>query len=119
MLTDPQAITIAGVTSSLPRVNTRDSEAVYSNEPSTIQFRVSHQKGKRIRRSFRLDLKKVSADVFLPSQNVTQSMSCYIVFDMPVAGYTVEEAIYAYTGLIVQLGADGNEVLTAFLGGQS
>lgn len=119
MLADPQSITIGGVTTSLPRVRTLNNEASYSNADSTIQILARHQYGRRVRRMIRTDLKKISADVFLPSQNVQQSMSVIVTFDMPVAGYTAAEALAAYTGFNTQLTASSNAVLTAFLGGQS
>lgn len=119
MLADPQSVTVSGVTTSLPRVRVNNNEATYSDPESTLQLRARHQIGRRTRREIRLDLKKVSADVFLPSQNVQQSMSVIVVFDMPAAGYTAAEALAAYAGLNTQLTASSNAVLTAFLGGQS
>jgi hypothetical protein len=118
MFADPQTITLVGTQIPLARISTRDTSSVYSNPDSTIQLRSSHTNGKRTRRSFRLDQRKISPDVFLPAQNVQSSMSCYVVFDHPAAGgFDITEMKALYTALNLQLTANSSLVLTAFLGG--
>jgi hypothetical protein len=119
MLSDPLTLTISGVGNSLPRTEIRDRKATYSKDDGTVKLSADHQIGKRSRHQFRTDLTKISADPFLPAQNVTSSMSCYVVFDMPPVGYSVAEAVALYTGMNTLLSASTNAVLAAFLGGQS
>jgi hypothetical protein len=46
-------------------------------------------------------------------------MSCYIVFDLPPAGYTSAEALAVYTGFKTQLAAGSDLLVTKLLGGES
>jgi hypothetical protein len=61
----------------------------------------------------------VTSDPFIPAQNVKVSMSNYIVFDMPVAGYTNAEALAVYTGFKTQFTASSDLLITKLLGGES
>jgi hypothetical protein len=118
MLSDPLTIDVGGGATAIPKVQISGKESTYATIDEGTVIKVSHSVGRRARRSFRVDLKKVSADVFLPATNVSRSMSCYIVFDMPLEGYTAAEAVDAFTGLNALLSASTDAVLTAFLGGQ-
>jgi hypothetical protein len=66
-----------------------------------------------------LDHSKISADVFVPSQNVKVGMSVYTVFDLPPAGYTPTEAMAVYQGFKTQLAASSDAIITKVLGGES
>jgi hypothetical protein len=116
---DPQTVTIDGVTSSLPRVSVGNRSSEYQSADGTITLKASSSIGNRIRRVVRLDHKKVSADAFLPETNVTRSMSCYLVFDLPPTGYTNAEALAVYDGLRDQLAASSDALITKLLGGES
>jgi len=117
--TDPQTITISAVTTPLPRVSVGDDESEYQSGDGLIKMTASHNYGKRIRRMVRIDTSKVSADPFKPTQNVKLSMSNYIVFDLPEAGYTPAEALAAWIGFKTQLAASSDALIVKLLGGES
>lgn len=117
-LTDPQSITINGVTTSLPRVTSGNYSASYSNSDGTIIQKVSHVLGRRNRRMIRVDHRKVAADP-LTSNNVECSMSVYMVVDAPKSGYSVAEQKQIVDALIASLTATSGALTTKLLGGES
>lgn len=116
---DPQSVTIGGVTSSLPRVSVGNRSSEYQSADGLVTLKASTSIGSRIRRVVRLDHKKISADEFLPEQNVTKSMSCYLVFDLPPTGYTNAQVLEVFDGLRDQLAASSDLLITKLLGGES
>jgi hypothetical protein len=46
-------------------------------------------------------------------------MSNYIVFDLPIVGYTNAEALAVYTGFKTQFSASSDLLITKLLGGES
>jgi hypothetical protein len=116
---DPQTVTISAVTSSLPRVSVGKDTSSYLSADGLIRMTAASTYGKRTRRSLRLDHAKISADPFLPATNVKQSMSCYIVFDTPIVGYTTTEALAVYTGFKNQFTASTDLLISKLLGGES
>jgi len=67
----------------------------------------------------RVNFEKVSADVFRPDTNVSLSMSCFVVWDVPVIGFSATEQLDVYKGLTGQLSASTYAVATKVLGGES
>jgi len=67
----------------------------------------------------RLDHAKVSADLFVPATNVKQTMSTYVVIDVPNVGYSNAEALAVYTGLKTAMTASTDALITKLLGGES
>jgi len=118
-LTDPQSITISGTAISLPRVNTGSNASEYRAADGTVDLTLSNAYGRRTRQVIRLDHNKVTADPFIPTQNSKVSMSCYMVFDRPVAGYTNTEALAIYTGFNSLYTASTSALITKLLGGES
>lgn len=117
---DPQSITIApNPAVSLPRVSVGDDISEYQSSDGLIQLVASHNYGKRTRRMLRVNTSKVTSDPFRPAENVEVSMSCYIVFDLPPAGYTATEALAVYTGFKTQFSATSDLLITKLLGGES
>jgi hypothetical protein len=116
---DPQSITISAVTTPLPRVTTGDGNSRYTSADGLIALSASNSYGKRSRRVLRLDHSKVTADPFIPAQNTKVSMSNYIVFDVPVVGYTNAEALAVYTGFKAAFTATSDLLITKLLGGES
>ncbi|DAD52191.1 coat protein [ssRNA phage Zoerhiza.4_10] len=116
---DPQSITISAVTTPLPRVSTGKYEASYSSADGLITLSASHALGRRTRRVLRLDHSKLTADPFIPAQNTKVSMSNYMVFDVPVAGYTNAEALAVYAGFKTAFTATSDALITKLLGGES
>jgi hypothetical protein len=117
--TDPQSITISGSAISLPRVSSLANASEYTSADGLVKLSAAHAYGRRVRRTLRVDHAKISADVFVPSQNVRQSMSCYMVFDLPTAGYTNAEAKAVYDGYKALISASSDAIITKLLGGES
>lgn len=118
---DPLSITIAPAAAvSLPRVSVEENESEYRSGDGLMQFVASHSYGKRTRRMARLNVRKISADVFKPAENVEQSMSCYIVLDTPGRGeYTPAEQIEVWKGLNTLLTATSHAMVVKLIGGES
>lgn len=116
---DPQSITISGNTISLPRVTTGDGTSLYQSSDGLVKLSASNAYGRRTRRVLRVDHSKITSDPFIPAQNTKVSMSNYIVFDLPPAGYTNAEAFAVYQGLGTLMGASSNLLITKLLGGES
>lgn len=115
---DPQSITISAATSSLPRTVQGRTETSYQSSDGLIVLSASHQLGRRTRRVIRVDTTKVTADPFIPAQNSKVSMSNYMVFDLPPAGYTPTEALAVYTGFKSLFTASSDALIVKLLGGE-
>jgi len=116
---DPQSITISGVTTPLPRTSTGQGTSTYQSADGLIDLVGSNSYGRRTRRVLRVDHSKITSDPFIPAQNVKVSMSNYIVFDIPVAGYSNAEALAVYTGFKTAFTASSDLLITKLLGGES
>jgi len=117
--TDPQSITIAGVTSSLPRVSSGKYTSEYVDANGLIKLSAAHTFGKRERSVLRLDHSKITTDPFIPSQNVKVSMSNYIVFDVPPAGYTNAQQLEVYTGFRALFTASTDAIIQKLIANES
>jgi hypothetical protein len=117
--TDPLSITIRGVTTPLPRTSVEDEKSEYHSADGLIVVTASHDVGKRTRRMLRLDTSKLTADPFKPAENVKVSMSNYMVFDLPPAGFTNADALAAYTGFKTLFTATSDALIVKLLGGES
>jgi len=117
--TDPQTVTISGVTTSLPRVSVGDNASKYQSGDGLIELLASSSYGKRRRRLLRLNHQKITADPFIPAQNQAVSASVYTVIDHPIIGYTAAELLALYTGFNTQVNASTMALVTKILGGES
>jgi len=115
---DPQSVTVNAVAQSLPRVSTGANSSVYQKDDATYKLTHSHQYGKRNRHTTRLDNRKVAPDVFT-SDNVAYSMSCYLVIDAPITGFTNAELKQIVDGLTAYLTASSGANVTKLLGGEN
>lgn len=116
---DPQSITISGTTISLPRTSTGNGSSDYTSADGLVKLSANHAYGRRTRRVLRLDHSKITADPFIPTQNSKVSMSNYMVFDIPVAGYSNAEALAVYNGFKTLFTASTDALITKILGGES
>lgn len=116
---DPQTLTVNAVAKTLPRISTSGTSSTYSIDDGSLQLAVSHSLGnKRTRRTARVNASKISADPLQPAYNVKNSMSAYIVVDVPpVGGYTLVEQAQIMKALTDWLGVSANA--TKLLGGES
>lgn len=117
--TDPQSVTISGTAISLPRTSVHENGSDYASSDGLVKLSASSAYGRRIRRVLRLDHSKLTSDPFIPAQNTKVSMSNYIVFDVPVAGYTNTEALAVYAGFKALYTATSDALITKLLGGES
>lgn len=118
-LADPQSITISGTAVSLPRVGSSGAATgSFANPEQTAILHVTNVKGRRFRRTVRLEHSKVAADP-LTSANTKYSMSAYIVFDTPLVGYTVAEAQAVVAGLTKWLTDSTGANVARVLGGEN
>lgn len=117
--TDPLSVTISGTTIALPRVSVGEDRSEYQSGDGLTQLAASHDYGKRTRRMLRLDTAKLTSDPFRPAENVKVSMSNYIVFDVPQAGYTASEALAVYNGFKGLFTATSDAMIVKLLGGES
>jgi hypothetical protein len=113
------SVTISGVANSLPRVSSGEDKSEYQTGDGLIEVVASHDYGKRIRRTVRINTKKIAADPFKPTENREESMSCYMVFDLPKVGYTNAEALAVFAGFNALLTASSNALVSKVLGGES
>ncbi len=117
--TDPQTITINAVAQTLPRVASGIGTGSFSKDDGTVKLSVAHQNGKRTRRTVRVDHQKFAADPLVSSQNVLRSMSCYLVVDVPLQGYTITEQKQIVDALTAYLTASSGAKVTQLLGGEN
>jgi len=116
---DPQSVTIGAATISLARVSSGDNTGIFSKDDQNVKLSASHQYGKRVRRTIRLDHRKVAADPLIAAQNLNYNMACYIVVDVPTLGYSPSEVKEVLDGLLANLQASSGANTVKFLGGQS
>lgn len=117
---DPQSVTINSVANTLPRTSSGVNSGIFTKDDQTVKLTVSHQYGRRTRRTIRIDHQKIVPDPLVSSQNVRASMSTYIVVDLPLAGsYTVAEAKQIVDALTGYLTASSGARVTQLLGGEN
>lgn len=120
MLADPQSVTINSVANSLPRVSTFEGKGIYAKDDGTVKMTVNQQPGKdRSRLTVRLDLKKVTADPFIPATNREVGVSVFFNIDRPNVGFTAAELKDFSQSLTTWLTASSGANLVKILGGES
>lgn len=119
MLADPQSVTINAVAQTLPAVARGVNTSTYQKDDGSVLLTIAHQKGKRTRRTARLDFSKIVADPLVPTQNQKVSMSTYLVIDHPITGLTNTEIKYVVDALTGYLTATSGAKVTSILGGES
>lgn len=116
---DPQSIKISGTTTSLPRVSTGDYKSKYQSADALIDLLFSTQTGKRKRQVARVDLSKITADPFVPSNNIEVGTSVSLVIDRPLAGFTNTEEAALVAGFIELLTKEESKIITKLLAAES
>jgi hypothetical protein len=114
---DPQTVTISAVANTLARTS-QDPQGVFLKDDGLVKLTVGQTTGKRFRRMLRLDHSKIAADPLISAQNIKYSMGVYLVFDLPLTGYTVAEAKAVSDGFIAYLSASSGAAVTKLLGGE-
>lgn len=121
-LTDPQKFKeVAGSEVEAPRVSSGDFKSVYSTSDGLNVLTLSTQENgsNRKRHLCRIDVSKLTTNIYEESKKQTSSMSAYLVVDRPVAGFTVAEAKKLVEGLVGLLSGTSYAVTTKLLGGES
>lgn len=115
---DP-SITVAGSTVALPRTGSSLSSGVFTSADGVYTMTVSHNYGKRTRRTVRLTKNVISADPLLPNVNVRTNASVYIVVDHPVNGIAQADVKAMGDALVAYLSASSGAKITQLMGGES
>jgi hypothetical protein len=116
---DPQTVTINAVANTLPRISSGVNTGEFQKDDANVKLSVAHTYGKRTRRTIRLDHRKIAADPLISAQNILYSMSCYVVVDVPITGYSVAEAKQIVDALVAYLTASTGAKVTQLLGGEN
>jgi hypothetical protein len=92
MFVDPLTFTHNAVAQTLPRVSTNGTSSLYKKADGLMEVAISHTTSKsRTRSVLRLNLEKVAPDPLQPATNVPYTMSCYVVLDRPLFGFSAAE----------------------------
>lgn len=103
MFADPTSLNVNAVNYPLPRVFNPVAGGVsrFQNADESFTLEISHQviKGKRERGLLKIIQKKITADPFIPANNVENYASAHVVLDNPKQGFTDEELGYLLEAL--------------------
>lgn len=119
MFADPQSVTLGGSAKTLPRTSSGTDSGVFKTADGNAVLSVSHQYGKRYRRTIRLDHRKIAADPLNAAQNLNYTSSVYLVVDIPPVGYSPTDIQDVLDGFIANLQASTKANEIKFLGGES
>lgn len=118
MFSDPQSVTISGSAKSLPRTSSTENGAKFATSDRTHRMSVAHNYGRRQRHTIRLEVDSITANPLVAGQNVVNSMSTYLVVDLPV-GYDTTTAKAVIDGFLASLSATSGANVTKLIGGES
>jgi len=118
-LADPQSVTVGGSAASLPRISTGVNSSTYNKADSTVQLTVSHQYGKRNRRTARITVTKITTDPLNTSINTRVSYSAYVVLDVPPAGFSAAEQKEGLLAIATWLSASTGANADKLVGGEN
>lgn len=118
MYTDPQSVTISGSAKTLNRTGSTETGGRFATADRAYQYSVNHSYGKRTRHQVKLQADTLVANPLVSGQNVSQSMSVYLVVDVP-NGYDTATAKAVADGFIANLSASTGANLTKLIGGES
>lgn len=118
-LADPQSVTVNGGAQSLPRTSTAANASSYTKDDGTVAMAVSHNYGKRYRRTARVTSNKITTDPLLTNVNVRVSASAYVVLDVPPSGFTAAEQKELLLALATWLSASTGANAAKLVGGEN
>jgi len=121
-LTDPQKFKeVAGTEVEAPRVSTGDFKSIYETSDGNNVLTISTQESNKNRKRHlvRIDVSKLTTDIYEESKKQQVTASAYLVVDRPVAGFTVGEMKKLVEGLVGLLSASTYSLTEKVLGGQS
>lgn len=95
---DPITIEVNAVDQVLARVfnPVPGGPSLFTLEDESFQVEIGHQriKGKRERHMFKVTQKALTANPFVPAENVENFASCYIILDQPRQGFADADLQY-------------------------
>lgn len=121
-LSDPQKFKeVAGTEVTAPRVSTGNFNSIYETSDGLNGLTVSTQESgsNRKRHLVRIDVSKLTTNIYEEAKKQAVSMSVYLVVDRPIAGYTVAEAKKLVEGLVGLLSASTYSLTEKVLGSES
>ena len=121
-LTDPQKFKeVAGTEVTAPRVSSGDFKSIYetSDGLNKLTLSTTTSSSNRKRHLVRIDVEKLTTNIYEESKKQAVSMSVYLVVDRPVNGYSVAEAKKLVEGLVGLLSASTYSLTEKVLGGES
>lgn len=118
-LADPQSVTINAIAQTLPRVSSGDGRGAFRKDDATVELLATHNNGKRLRHTVRLNHSKVAVDPLVPTVNAPYSMSVIMTIDVPIVGYSLTEQKQIVDGFTAWTTASSGANLTKILGGES
>jgi len=121
-LTDPQKFKeVAGTEVTAPRVSSGDFKSVYSTSDglNKLTLSTSESSSNRLRHLVRIDVEKLTTNIYEESKKQAVSMSVYLVVDRPRNGYSFAEAKKLVEGLVGLLSASTYALTEKVLGGES
>lgn len=80
--------------------------SIFGLADESFKAEISHQtvKGKRERHLFKVTQKAITANPFVPAENVENYASCYIVLDQPKQGFLDEDLQYLVQSVVDFIG---------------
>lgn len=114
---DPQSLNLDGIVHNLPRTSWGQDRAEYRDPDGSNRLVVSHQYGKRVRRTARLERKLVRTDP-ITGIKVPHSVTVYVVIDHD-GNAPVGDVIAASEDFGDWLFSDGGATVTRVVGGES
>lgn len=118
-LNDPQSVTLASGAVSVPRTSSGVNSSTYTSADGTVQLVVSHQYGKRTRRSVRVNVNKITTDPLLTGASINVGLSAYVVLDVPSAGFSADEMKGALLALATWLSSSTGANALKLVGGEN
>lgn len=105
---DPITITVNAVATDLDRQfqPIPGGPSLFGMADESFKAEISHQlvKGKRERHLFKVTQKAITANPFVPAENVENYASCYIVLDQPRQGFTDVDLQYLVQSVVDFIG---------------
>jgi hypothetical protein len=118
-LADPQSVTVNTTAQTLPRTSTGTNASSYTKDDGTVQLSVSHNYGKRYRRTARVTSNKIATDPLVSGMSVRVSASAYVVLDVPSSGFTAAEQKELLLAIATWLSASTGANAGKLVGGEN
>jgi hypothetical protein len=118
-LADPQSVTVNSAAQSLPRTSVGPNASSYTKDDGTVQLSVSHNYGKRNRRTARVTSTKIAVDPLISGVNLRVSASAYVVIDVPQAGFSAAEQKELLLSIATWLSANTGANAAKLVGGEN